>query len=164
MAGQGERWPGAASSASAPVGDAAPPFELHAIGWEWFALLARQRIQLVSFWFVAMSFLTAAGMTAYTADRVVAAMGISTAMAGASVVFFLLDRRTRGQLALARGLLEDVERRIASRYHLASAEIAVNLHRRQAWDVSYRHLFGWLYGGAGALSLAALLGMWWSVL
>ena len=158
-----ERWVGAASS-DRPGVEHGSVFELHRVGWDWFSLLARQRIQLVSFWFVAMSFLTTAGMTAYTSDRAVAAMGVSVAMTGASAIFFLLDRRTRGQLALARRLLEDVERRIASHYHLASAEIAVNLHRRQRGDVPYRYLFGWLYGGAGALSLAAFLGLWWAEL
>lgn len=156
-----ERWSSEAPRDRTSIEDASL-FALHSVGWGWFSLLARQRIQLVSFWFVAMSFLTAAGMTAYTSEHVVAAMGVSVAMAGASMVFFLLDRRTRGQLALARRLLEDVERRIASHYHLASAEIAVNLHRRQRGDVPYRYLFGWLYGGAGALSLAAFLGLWWA--
>lgn len=37
----------------------------------------------------------------------------------------------------------------------------MNLHRRQRGDVPYRYLFGWLYGGAGALSFAAFLGLWW---
>ena len=40
----------------------------------------------------------------------------------------------------------------------------MNLHRRQRGDVPYRYLFGWLYGGAGALSLAAFLGLWWAEL
>ena len=156
-----ERWSGAGTVHDRMfVGDDAPPFVLHGIGWQWFSILARQRIQLVSFWFVAMSFLTTSGMSANTTDHAVAAMGICGAMAGSSVVFFLFDRRTRGQLALARRLLEDTEHRIAGHYHLASAQIAANLHRRERGDVPYRYLFGWLYGGAALLSTAALVALW----
>ena len=154
-----ERWAGADSGDGTSIEDASV-LALHGIGWQWFSLLARQRIQLVSFWFVAMSFLTTSGMSAYTTDHAVAAMGVCGAMAGSSVVFFLLDRRTRGQLALARRLLEDAEHRIASHYDLASAEIAVNLHRLQSGDVPYRYLFGWLYGGAALLSVAAVVALW----
>lgn len=154
-----ERWAGATTGNGTGV-EHASVFALHAVGWNWFSLLARQRIQLVSFWFVAMSFLTTSGMSAYTTDHAVAAMGICGAMAGSSVVFFLLDRRTRGQLALARRLLEDAESRIAGHFHLPSVEIAVNLHRLQSGDVPYRYLFGWLYGGAALSSMAALVTMW----
>lgn len=153
-----ERWAGADSGHGTSIEDASV-LALHSIGWDWFSLLARQRIQLVSFWFVAMSFLTTAGMTAYTRGFTVAAMGISGAMAGASVVFFLLDVRTQGQLALARKLLEDVERKIAGQSHLPSAEIAVNLHAQRHGHVPYRYLFAWLYGGAALLSVAAMMAM-----
>jgi hypothetical protein len=154
-----ERLAGAASGDRVGV-ECGSVFELHRVGWDWFSLLARQRIQLVSFWFVAMSFLTTAGMTAYTRGFSVAAMGISLAMAGASVVFYLLDVRTQGQLASARKFLEDVEREIAARAHLPSAEIAVKLHAQRRGHVPYRYLFAWLYGGASLLSAAALVAMW----
>lgn len=129
----------------------------HQIGWQWFSLIARQRIQLVSFWFLSMSFLTTAGMQAFTNDRYGAAMGVAGAMAGASAVLFFLDVRTRNQLKRSRLCLDAVEKRIARQSGIQEADIASHLHDRGQMEPSYKLLFAVLYGGAFCLSLAALM-------
>ncbi|GAA3251139.1 hypothetical protein GCM10017691_63680 [Pseudonocardia petroleophila] len=77
--------------------------------WNWFALHSGQRMQLVNFWLVAISFLGAAYVQARIGNLRGIAAGIAMAGMIASVSFSLLDERTRRLIDVAEDALRGLE-------------------------------------------------------
>lgn len=77
--------------------------------WNWFALHAGQRLQLVNFWLVAVAFLASAFVQARTSHLTVIAVGVSATGAVASAAFMRLDRRTRQLVGVAEQALRHLE-------------------------------------------------------
>lgn len=81
----------------------------HAYAWNWFALHAGQRMQLVNFWLIAVAFLGAAYVQAEVARLSVVAAGTAAAGVASSAAFLLLDERTRQLVRLAEEALAELE-------------------------------------------------------
>jgi hypothetical protein len=77
--------------------------------WNWFALHAGQRLQLVNFWLVAIAFLAAAFVQACTSHLVAIAFGVSVTGVVSSLAFMRLDARTRQLIRVAENALAAVE-------------------------------------------------------
>jgi|SRR5271166_3487620 len=77
--------------------------------WNWFALHAGQRLQLVNFWLVAVAFLAAAFVQARSNHLVAVAFGVSVTGVIASLAFVRLDVRTRQLVRVAESALRSFE-------------------------------------------------------
>jgi len=100
--------------------------------WEWFALHSGQRLQLVNFWLVAVSFLSAAFVQAVMADLQFVAVGVGLVGAIASLAFYRLDARTRQLIQVGEKALGHFERlrRSAGEDPIASLVSQANTDRR----------------------------------
>lgn len=133
--------------------DAKPdPLKVHELGWQWFTMHAEQRMQIVGFWFVAMSFLTTAAVLAYVNARLGASLLVQLCIAASSLVFLLLDLRTRELISYGERLMAAVERSTAAAFGIPEL-VLVDGPRRAPRLLSYRVLLSVLYGGAAAISL-----------
>ena len=81
--------------------------------WDWFALHARQRMQCVNFFFVAVAFLATAYGTALTKDLHELATGICVLGVLISYWFHRLDQRTRDLVDAGRDALKPLQQRLA---------------------------------------------------
>jgi hypothetical protein len=77
--------------------------------WNWFALHAGQRLQLVNFWLVAVAFLASAYVQARSSHMTAIAFGVSVTGVVSSVAFMQLDVRTRQLVRVAENALEYFE-------------------------------------------------------
>lgn len=77
--------------------------------WNWFALHAGQRLQLVNFWLVAVSFLATAFVQAMTGHLYLVAVGVSLAGTVSSLAFMRLDVRTQQLIQAAENALQKFE-------------------------------------------------------
>lgn len=77
--------------------------------WNWFALHAGQRLQLVNFWLVAVAFLAAAYVQARSNHLVAIAFGVSVTGVVSSLAFVRLDVRTRQLVQVAENALRYFE-------------------------------------------------------
>jgi hypothetical protein len=107
--------------------------------WNWFALHAGQRLQLVNFWLVAVAFLASAYVQARTNHLSAIAFGVSVTGAVSSLAFIRLDVRTRQLVQVAENALRYFE---ASGVAAGMDEVtelvkASHLVRRSRFD-SYR--------------------------
>lgn len=78
--------------------------------WNWFALHAGQRLQLVNFWLVAVAFLAAAFVQARASHLTAIALGVSVTGAVSSLAFMRLDVRTRQLVRVAEDALSVFEK------------------------------------------------------
>ncbi|WP_216893413.1 hypothetical protein [Nocardia alni] len=83
--------------------------DAQAYAWNWFALHAGQRMQLVNFWLVAVTFFGAAYVQARIGRMPAVAAGVCIAGAVASIGFALLDARTRQLVQVAEAALLRLE-------------------------------------------------------
>jgi hypothetical protein len=83
--------------------------ELRAYAWNWFAMHAEQRLQLVNFWLVAVAFLAAAFVQSQINHARIIAAGVALIGAVASVAFQRLDIRTRQLSQIAEDALREFE-------------------------------------------------------
>jgi hypothetical protein len=77
--------------------------------WNWFALHAGQRLQLVNFWLVAVAFLASAYVQARSNHMVAIAFGVSVTGVVSSLAFVRLDVRTRQLVQVAENALRYFE-------------------------------------------------------
>ena len=131
--------------------------KLHAIGWQWFNLHAQQRMQIVSFWFVAMSFLSTGGVIAYAGQQFGAALLVASSIVLASAIFLILDLRTRELISYGEHLMEAAETSLHSLVPVGELLIVGRMHSSNRKQISYRTAFTLLYGGAGLLGLLAVV-------
>lgn len=107
--------------------------------WNWFALHAGQRLQLVNFWLVAVAFLASAFVQARSDHLAAIAFGVAVTGVVSSLAFMKLDVRTRQLVRVAENALESLE---TSRTAAGLAEVnelvkASHQARRSRFD-SYR--------------------------
>jgi Flp pilus assembly protein TadB len=133
-----------------------PRAEAQAYAWNWFALHAGQRMQLVNFWLVAVAFLSAAFVQATTAKLTVVAVGVCVAGAVASIAFALLDARTRRLVQVAEAALRDLEdERVAAGAHVSTQLVLAAETARGGGIFSYRFIIQSLQLTIAALFVAA---------
>jgi hypothetical protein len=125
--------------------------QVHEIGWKWFSLHAQQRMQIMSYWFVAMSFLTTGAVLAYNNNLHLATAIVCLAIALASVLFLLYDLRTRELIAYGERLMELAEQELSTEG--IDVRLVGGMHASHRRTVSYRTLFSALYGGAALLAI-----------
>lgn len=77
--------------------------------WNWFALHAGQRLQLVNFWLVAVAFLASAFVQARSSHLAALAFGIAITGTVSSLAFLRLDVRTRQLVQVAENALKSIE-------------------------------------------------------
>lgn len=77
--------------------------------WNWFALHAGQRLQLVNFWLVAVAFLAAAFVQSEISHLRPIAAGVALIGVVASIAFQRLDMRTRQLSRIAEDALREFE-------------------------------------------------------
>jgi len=83
--------------------------EAQAYTWNWFALHAGQRLQLVNFWLIAVAFLATAFVQAVSSHLVAVAVGVSLTGSVASLAFMRLDHRTRQLVQAGESALRHLE-------------------------------------------------------
>jgi Flp pilus assembly protein TadB len=120
--------------------------------WNWFALHAGQRLQLVNFWLVAVAFLASAFVQALLSHMVAIAFGISVAGIIASLAFMRLDARTRELVQVAENALRYIEENGRKDSPNQTIELVKAAHEARRWHLdSYRIIIQGLQ-----LSLACL--------
>src|SRR2546429_5431610 len=107
--------------------------------WNWFALHAGQRLQLVNFWLVAVAFLATAYVQARSSHMTAIAFGVSVTGVVSSVAFMRLDVRTRQMVQVAENALRRFEASAVAAGMDEVAELVKASHqvRRSRFD-SYR--------------------------
>lgn len=132
--------------------------------WNWFALHAGQRLQLVNFWLVAIAFLVSAYVQARSSHMPGIAFGVSVTGMLASLAFRKLDVRTRQLVLVAEDALRFFETAAVRDGLNDVTELVKASHemRRSRFD-SYRViiqglqlLVATLFGVAAVFSLASM--------
>lgn len=124
-------------------------------GWalSWFQGHANQRMQLVNFWFVAMSFLITGAIIADAAGGKWLPVVIGAGAAGSSVVFYRLDKRTQELIRYGEEVMAMLEQRAAAEGSIAFS-LAFGMHDVNRRAGSYRVLFAALYLGGAIFGVA----------
>ena len=137
------------------TGPADDRMSIYEAGWRWFEVHAQQRMQLISFWFVAMSFLSTGAAVAYSEGEFGATLLISLAVVGASILFQLLDQRTQELIKYGEEVMRQIEESWEEDSSHAALRLVSGLHDSNRSRISYRVLFSSLYFGAAALGTVA---------
>src|ERR1700722_19502384 len=129
--------------------------EVRAYAWNWFAMHAGQRLQLVNFWLVAVAFLAAAFVQSQISHLRPIAAGVALIGVVASVAFQRLDVRTRQLSQIA----EDALREFDGEWVAQGANELIALVRRahevrRNWTDSYRVIIQGLQLSVGLVFLA----------
>jgi hypothetical protein len=125
--------------------------------WNWFALHAGQRMQMVNFWLVSIAFLAAAFVQAYLNKLFIVATGIAIVGFVCSVAFMRLDVRTRQLVLVGEMALRHLEVKRAGDEHNDVLDLvqAAGACRQSRFD-SYRFIIqGLQMTVAGGFLLAA---------
>jgi len=133
--------------------------------WDWFALHARQRMQCVNFFLVAIAFLATAYATALTRELAGLAIGISLLGAWISFWFHRLDQRTRELVEAGQNALKPLQQRLAEAANTEQLEILKHVDPPgQKWTsygevlcmLHWTTCFAFLVGACYALYLAGV--------
>lgn len=131
--------------------------------WAWFSLHATQRLQMLNFWLVSVSFLTAAFTAAVVNDKPHAAFFVGVAGAALSFCFHRLERRTRRLIIIAERALSRFEIRLAETTGVSELALVSAAETEKEPFSSYAVVIRTMQGFAVlAFSLAscAALGAW----
>jgi hypothetical protein len=129
--------------------------------WNWFALHAGQRLQLVNFWLVAVAFLASAYVQSRSSHMTTIAFGVSVTGVVSSVAFMRLDVRTRQMVKVAENALRHFEASAVAAGMDEVTELVKASHqvRRSRLD-SYRVIIqGLQLSVAGIFVLAAVFSL-----
>ncbi len=129
--------------------------------WNWFALHAGQRLQLVNFWLVAVAFLASAYVQSRSSHMTAIAFGVSVTGVVSSVAFMRLDVRTRQMVQVAENALRHFEASAVAAGMDEVTELVKASHeaRRSRFD-SYRVIIqGLQLSVAGIFVLAAVFSL-----
>lgn len=123
----------------------------------WFTTHAQQRMQLLNYWFVAVSFLTTSSILAASASHLAVAKIIDSALIIASVLFYGLDVRTQELIAYGERAMSAIEQRSNSEGDSTdSFRLADGMHLQNRRAPAYRWLFAALYWGAALMGTLLL--------
>jgi uncharacterized membrane protein len=132
--------------------------EAQAYAWNWFALHAGQRLQLVNFWLVAIAFLAAAFVQSQISHLRPVAAGLALIGAVSSVAFQRLDARTRQLSGVAENALREFEAKWVSDGGSSVLALVDRSHQaRKSWLDSYRVIIQGLQLIVAAVFLAAFI-------
>jgi hypothetical protein len=113
--------------------------EAREYAWKWFAMHAGQRLQMVNFWLVAITFLAAAFVQCEISHLRAIAAGVALIGAVASVAFQRLDVRTRQLSLVAEDALRELEAELVTE---GASQLIMLVKRsgeiRKSWVDSYR--------------------------
>jgi len=132
-----------------------PHADAQTYAWNWFALHSGQRMQLVNFWLVAVSFLGAAFVQARTGNLRAIAVGVCLAGAVASVAFAMMDARTRRLVQVAEAALRDIEDARAAANGPTLRLVTASHQARPSPMLSYRVIIQGMQGTIALLFLVA---------
>jgi hypothetical protein len=131
---------------------------LRQYAWNWFALHAGQRLQMVNFWLVAVAFLATAFVQARASHLTAIAVGVSLTGAVASLAFMRLDVRTRQLVRVAEDALMSIERDQTAAGADRVFELVTAAHEARTRRVdSYRFIIQGLQVSVAAIFLAAAI-------
>jgi alkylhydroperoxidase/carboxymuconolactone decarboxylase family protein YurZ len=125
------------------IGPAFTPDEQAALdhAWAWFSLHASQRMQVINFYLLTLSFLTAAYVKALDDKASQVATAVACAGLVVSAAFVFLDRRTRHLVKIAEAALAPLQERLAqassSPVQLVAAAAAPLVTPQQRIHVTY---------------------------
>jgi hypothetical protein len=112
--------------------------------WDWFALHAKQRMQCVNFFLLAMAFLVAAFVTAVKDHEVVAA-GIGLLGALVTGWFHRLEIRTKELVKAGEAAMEPLEGRLAEAVAVPALDIVSRVRGPGTEGTSYGTVLNTLY-------------------
>jgi hypothetical protein len=113
--------------------------EVRTYAWNWFAMHAGQRLQLVNFWLVAVAFLATAFVQSQISHVRPIAAGVALIGAVASLAFQRLDARTRQLSQVAEDALRGFEDEwVAQGANELIALVKRSRDVRKSWADSYR--------------------------
>jgi hypothetical protein len=132
--------------------------EAREYAWNWFALHAGQRLQLVNFWLVAVAFLAAAFVQSQISHARPVAAGVAAVGAVSSIAFQRLDVRTRQLTTVAEDALREFEAEwIAQGATGLAALVARSEGLRQSRLDSYRLIIQSLQVSVAAMFAGAFI-------
>lgn len=126
--------------------------------WNWFALHAGQRLQLVNFWLVAVAFLASAFVQARASHLIPVAVGVSLAGAVSSLAFVRLDIRTQQLVQVAENALRHFEELLLTAGQDPSIQLVhASARIRKSRLDSYRVIIRGLQMSVAALFMLAFI-------
>ena len=126
--------------------------------WNWFALHAGQRLQLVNFWLVAVAFLASAFVQALSSHLVAVAFGVSVTGVVSSLAFMRLDARTRQLVQVAENALRSYEiARTAAGLDKVNELVTIAHQARRTPLDSYRVIIQGLQASVAAMFVLATI-------
>lgn len=126
--------------------------------WNWFALHAGQRLQLVNFWLVAVAFLATAFVEARSNHLVAIAFGVSITGVISSLAFMRLDARTRQLVQVAEDALRSFETAQSAAGLDEVNELVKAAHQARLTGLdSYRIIIQGLQGSVAIMFLLAAI-------
>jgi hypothetical protein len=132
--------------------------EMRSYAWNWFALHAGQRLQLVNFWLIAIAFLASAFVQSQINHLRLVAAGLALIGVISSVAFQRLDVRTRQLSQVAEDVLRDFEAEWVADANTSLIALAARSHEvRRTWLDSYRVVIQGLQLTVAAVFLGAFL-------
>ncbi len=132
--------------------------ELRGYVWNWFAMHAGQRLQLVNFWLVAVAFLATAFVQSQISHVRIIAAGVALIGAVASLAFQRLDVRTRQLSQVAEDALRHFEDEWVAQGASELIMLAKRSHQaRTNWTDSYRVIIQGLQLVVAAVFIAAFI-------
>lgn len=132
--------------------------EVRTYVWNWFALHAGQRLQLVNFWLVAVAFLASAYVQSQISHLRPIAAGVALIGTVASLAFQRLDVRTRRLSQVAEDALVEFEADWIA--HGSSELVALATRSRNTprpWIDSYRKIIQGLQLTVAVVFFGALI-------
>jgi hypothetical protein len=97
--------------------------------WNWFALHAGQRMQMVNFFLLAVAFLVTGYVAALTKDLHAGAVGIGLLGAWIALSFHRLELRTKELVKAGEAAMKDFERRLAEKSGVQELEIVKRVEK-----------------------------------
>lgn len=130
--------------------------------WDWFALHAAQRLQMVNFWLLSVAFLVAAYVGAMVDDQPEIGVGVATAGVAVTFGFHRLERRTRQLIRLAEVPIASLQANLAAVTGVPSLELCAAADREKRSFSSYGDVIRamqWCIGVCFAVAVAFSLGV-----
>ncbi|MCR6493527.1 hypothetical protein [Cellulomonas sp. P24] len=114
--------------------------------WQWFALHAGQRMQLLNYFLLSAGFITAGYGATLNSSRPQVAGAVATGGCILSVLFWRLDVRTRELIRVAEKPLEELEAKIGRASGIADLDMVALMkkptHRASSYTSIIRALAG----------------------
>ncbi|MFC5731173.1 MULTISPECIES: hypothetical protein [Nocardioides] len=128
--------------------------------WNWFAMHAGQRMQVISYFLVSFALVIAGYGTSMQADNHVVAVGIAVTGAVITLSFLLLESRTRELVQAVEPALATLEERLGVRASLPDINIVKGVDKPRQRFRKYSFVIRALMWAATVLLLIAAAAAW----